>query len=60
MIYYIFMFGFGFIIDKLKNKVIGLFVKKSVKMLKYTDAWHSSHPLHPLYVFGDFLDWIVL
>lgn len=56
MLYYFVIFGFGFLIDKLKNKVIGLFMLKSVKMIKYHASWHAMN--QPLYM--DLLDWIVL
>lgn len=56
--YYFITFGLGFIIDKIKNKVINIVLHKCSKqlLLTYTAEWHSSQRASLL----DILDWIIL
>lgn len=60
IVIYLFSFGLGFLYDKLQKKIISLFIVEGFKQLKYTDAWHRQHPLHPLYVVVEWCEWIVV
>lgn len=58
MIYYFVIFGFGFIVDKVKNKIISIIFHKCSKqlLLTYTAEWHSSQRASLM----DLIDWIIL
>jgi hypothetical protein len=59
MLAYILWFSIGFIIDKVKNKCVGLFVQRSVKMLLYTPQWHQDNDTwrHNIY---KLCEWVIL
>ncbi len=56
MLYYIIVFGIGFVVDKIKNKVVNVVFYKCSKqlLLTYTNEWHSSQKMTLL----DLCDWI--
>lgn len=58
MLYYVVCLGIGFIIDKIKNKIVSIIFHRCSKqlLLTYTAEWHMSQKATLM----DLLDWIIL
>lgn len=58
ILYYCVCFGIGFIIDKIKNKVLSfIFIKTSKQLLLcYTKDWHREQRLSVL----ELMEWILV
>lgn len=55
MIFYIIGTLCYLVIDKVKNKVIGLCINKSVKMIMWHGQWHKQNSC-----VNQFLDWLLI
>lgn len=56
MIGYFVFFISGFLIERVKNKIIIKFMHNGLKMIKYTPAWHREHDK----ILDLVLDWILV
>lgn len=55
MIFYLIGGMCYFIFDRAKNKMMGLFINRSVKLLMYHPHWHRQNDY-----FYKFLDWVLI
>ena len=59
MLYYIVWFCFGFVIDRVKNKIIAITTHHAVKTIKWKHHWHYQHDTY-FRAMVDLAEWIVL